>query len=421
MAKRKYRLANFKAVDWAQLSAATDGGVTRLAVDVAKKDFVAQLEDAHGERLALLKWKHPQDTRALLDVLLAHVDASRLEVILEPTGTYGDPLRWQFEQAGAKVFKVSPKHVHDARELFDGVPSLHDGKAAGIIAELHRSGRSRRWTFQDTQRRDQKAALKRLRAAQGRQQETLNHLEAALARHWPEVGDLMDLTRCTLHALLEQYGTPAAMAADPAGARALMRQVGGPGLSEAKMDALLASAAATLGVPCSAQERMELHWLAADLRALHEEIRTHTQAVEALVEDHETLLHWGSAIGKVTAAALFVSLGDPQHYAHARMYQKSAGLNLKIRQSGKFSGQLKLTKRGPGLARHFLFMAVLRWIQKDPLAKRWYDAKVGREGGQRKLKAVVALMRKLLKGLWASAQQGEPFDSRKLFAPTAAG
>jgi hypothetical protein len=29
------------------------------------------------------------------------------------------------------VFMQSPKRVHDAREVFDGVPSLHDAKSCG--------------------------------------------------------------------------------------------------------------------------------------------------------------------------------------------------------------------------------------------------------------------------------------------------
>ena len=89
------------------------------------------------------------------------------------------------------------------------------------------------------------------------------------------------------------------------------------------------------------------------------------------------------------------------------------GLNLKEISSGRRQGQLGITKRGPSQARQYLYLAVLRWIQKDPWAKAWYDRKVQRDGGQ-KLKALVALMRKLLIGLrWVAL--GEEFDSTRLF------
>jgi transposase len=88
------------------------------------------------------------------------------------------------------------------------------------------------------------------------------------------------------------------------------------------------------------------------------------------------------------------------------------GLNLKERSSGKHKGQLKITKRGPGVARYYLYYAVLRWINKDPVIQSWYQRKVQRDGGL-KGKAIVALMRKFAKALWYVAQ-GAPFDPRKL-------
>jgi hypothetical protein len=44
---------------------------------------------------------------------------------------------------GVAVFMLSPKRVHDAKEVFDGVPSLHDAKSCVVMAQLHRQGVSR--------------------------------------------------------------------------------------------------------------------------------------------------------------------------------------------------------------------------------------------------------------------------------------
>ncbi|MGF1614803.1 MAG: hypothetical protein ACFCVA_13085 [Gammaproteobacteria bacterium] len=64
---------------------------------------------------------------------------------MEPSGTYGDALRWQWVSHGMAVFWINPKRVHDSAEVFDGVPSLHDAKAAYQIARLHLDGVSRPW------------------------------------------------------------------------------------------------------------------------------------------------------------------------------------------------------------------------------------------------------------------------------------
>ena len=74
----------------------------------------------------------------------------------------------------------------------------------------------------------------------------------------------------------------------------------------------------------------------------------------------------------------------------------------------------KITKRGPGVCRYYLYLAALRLIQDDPVVRAWYGKKVARDGGRMKNKAVIAVVRKLVKGLWHVAR-GEPFDSRLLF------
>ena len=74
---------------------------------------------------------------------------------------------------------------------------------------------------------------------------------------------------------------------------------------------------------------------------------------------------------------------------------------------------LQITKRGSGPARQYLFMATLRLLQKDEVVKAWYEKKVRRDGGI-KLKAIVAIMRKLARALWYVAR-GDRFDSTKMF------
>jgi len=56
-----------------------------------------------------------------------------------------------------------------------------------------------------------------------------------------------------------------------------------------------------------------------------------------------------------------------------------------------------------------------RYINFDEVTKRWYAKKVKRDGGKKR-KAIVALMRKLLSGLWRVGRDGVAFDSDKLFA-----
>ena len=78
-------------------------------------------------------------------------------------------------------------------------------------------------------------------------------------------------------------------------------------------------------------------------------------------------------------------------------------MNLKERSSGSYPGQLTITKRGPSVARRYLYLATLRWIVRDPQAAEWYRRKVQRDGGLKgpvvSDQAIIALTRKLTKAL----------------------
>ncbi len=60
---------------------------------------------------------------------------------LESTGTYGDVARYALSKASISVQRVSGKAVSDYHEIFDGVPSQHDGKDAAMVAELVAHGK----------------------------------------------------------------------------------------------------------------------------------------------------------------------------------------------------------------------------------------------------------------------------------------
>ena len=75
--------------------------------------------------------------------------------------------------------------MHDVAEVYDGVPSLHDAKAAYLIGRLHLEGVSKPWQGLSEARRDQQALIAELNLFESEQRRNLNRLEAALSRHWP--------------------------------------------------------------------------------------------------------------------------------------------------------------------------------------------------------------------------------------------
>ncbi len=413
MKKHIYRAVDVKALNLDELREVVKNQKIVLGVDVAKEDFVAALMNEKREVLSTIKWKHPMETEILLDVVLHKLLWSSLDVAMEPSGTYGDALRALFLGNGIKVYRVSPKRCHDAAEVYDGVPSLHDSKAAAIIGRLHLDGASVEWSLPEKAQRELRAAIKTMEIYDDAYYRNINRLESLLVRHWPEVTQHLKLTSATLLELLITFGGPDRVAAEPEKAVELMRRVGRSNLLVEKIDKVVESAQQSMGVPCIEEERRHLMELCREARRLQQKARTAQDRVERLTQDTESVNAMVDVIGKKTAAVLHSELGDVSRYDNAGSYVKSMGLNLKEHSSGKHKGKLKITKRGSGTVRMYLFMAVLRLIQNNFIVQAWYQCKIERDGGT-KMKAVVAVMRKLARALW-HVGQGKRFDAAKLF------
>ncbi len=413
MKKHRYSAKNIKQADWKKISTQTTGKRIVFGVDVAKDDFFGVLMQEDLTVIATLKWVHPAQTRALGDHLIDNLQAQHLEVVMEPSGTYGDALYGYLSGLDLPLYRVSPKRVHDAAEVYDGVPSLHDAKAAYIIARLHLDGGSSVWEPIPEQRRNRQALVSEFELYQAQHRRNLNRLEALLNRHWPEVVRLLDLKRKSLLVLVAEYGDPDTIAQQREQARQLMRHTGRGFLGAEKIEQVLDSAQDSLGVPCSEGERHLLKVLAGELLHTHERLKQIETQIACEVQDDAILTRLAAVAGKTTSLVLEAALGSPLDYPNPHSYLKAMGLNLKERSSGKHKGQLKITKRGPSIARKYQYFVALRWLYKDPVIALWYRNKVQRDG-QFKGKAIVAVMRKMALALWYVAR-GDGFDNRKLF------
>lgn len=409
MKKHNYRTKKVNEVNWEELVQLLDGQALLLAVDVAKADQYALLANKDQSISVLIKW-HLFETTGLITELKQL--ACPIDIVMESTSTYGDAMRYQFRQAGFTIYQASAKRVHDAKEIYDGVPSLHDAKAACLIARLHSEGLTKPWHELNEKERELNAARREYELHQTQYERNQNRLEAYLSRHWPEVLALLDLDSVTLENLLAGYGTPHEIAAHAPTAAAQMKQWGGRFLSDEKISQVIDSAKTTIGQPCIAAERHLLQALAEEMRHSRCQKQAAKRVLEAHVVADEGLQEMAAVIGKLTTAILVGLHLDPRNFANAQSFLKALGLNLTEKSSGQVHGQLKLSKRGSATARKYLYFAVLRLIHRNPAVAQWYKNKAQPRA---KSKTVVAFMRKLAKALWHVAR-GNPFDAKKLVA-----
>jgi hypothetical protein len=224
---KAYRATAVNRVDAGRVGQAHPGQPVTIGLDIGKYRIlaVARWPDAQFERPWLVA--NPEQLPDLLAVLRQLGQRHAVTVALEPSGTYGDPVRQALTEAGLPVQRVSPKAAHDYAEVFDGVPSQHGGKDAAVVAELAALGKAVPWPYvaKGLWEQELACAVEWLDAQRQIYGMWLNRLEALLARHGPEATRLLKLSSATLLRVLARYGSLAALAADPAAA-AQLRQGG---------------------------------------------------------------------------------------------------------------------------------------------------------------------------------------------------
>jgi transposase len=395
------------------LSKAALGRVT-VGTDIGKFEIFAVIRFSDGTFLRPWRVQNPSELEYFVWLLQRVSKEHDVTVAMESTGTYGDALRSELAEVGLPVARVSGKAARDYAEIFDGVASQHDRKDAAVVAELCALGKSRPWPYQAPKEENAEMAywVDKLDAQQQVQNLWTGHLEALLARHWPELTRQLELSSATLLNAVAHYGGPAALAAD-AEARRQLGRWGRTGLKESTIEGIVSSASQTCGAPQNAYDVKRMReTAAAALAALREKQVAHAR-LEELSQGNEVLRRQAQVVGRVTACVVWVAIGDPRDYHCGPAYRKAKGLNLKERSSGQYHGQLKISKRGPSMVRRWLYFAALRTVQ-TPAVHGWYEAKKAKDKGRGK-GALVAVMRKLSLAMYAVGARGETYEPEGLF------
>jgi transposase len=123
--------------------------------------------------------------------------------------------------------------------------------------------------------------------------------------------------------------------------------------------------------------------------------------------------------GRRTAVLLLGELSVLDRTMSVRQMVAHAGLDPRVYESGtSVQKAVRISKVGNARIRAVLFMNALSAIRHDRGARLFFACLVAR--GKKKMQAVVAVMRKLLHGLWTAIQRGVAFDASILFAASLA-
>lgn len=227
-----------------------------------------------------------------------------------------------------------------------------------------------------------------------------NEIHALLVVLFPEFHQVFaDPTRPTALAVLKAYPSAQAMhEADPKALSQLLhdQSSGHYGRSTAERLVRLAKTEVRSGQATQARSS-SVRILCDQLEHTQSNLKLLQQEMERLLDNDPKVKGVLSLteLGPMTVAVLRAELGDLDRFAHMDQVVAYVGLDLQVKQSGKWKGQTKLSKHGSGRLRRILYLAALRSIRlpTSPFGSCYLRLV---ERGMKKGMAVVAVMRKLL-------------------------
>ena len=112
-------------------------------------------------------------------------------------------------------------------------------------------------------------------------------------------------------------------------------------------------------------------------------------------------------------ARILGETGPLSDFRNARELLKYAGMNLIQRQSGKYRGKEKISKKGRARLRHVVNQAVLPLLKRSALYGPYYHTR--KEMNKYSSKLTMALMRKFLTMFFALGTKGVEFNAERVF------
>jgi transposase len=394
-----------------------------VGVDIAQQFHVARAVNFRGIVVGdPLTFENNEDGYTILfqwiNKLKRNNNLNTAIVGMEPTGHYWINLsKWLFEQ-NIDVVTVNPYHVKRNKENRDNTQSKSDKKDALVIADMVKNGyysivRPNSESFEELRvlMSNRDVIVKRLVSS-------INQLNRWVDVVFPELRQVFkDVKGKGAIATLRLFPTPIELRSmQPQnvviGWKSLMKRQ--PGLKKAQL--LINLAKRSIGTK-QALDAYKFH-----LQQLLEEFdlattqleRVEKQVTEVLKQiPYANQLLTIKGISEISLAGILGEAGDLSGFAHGNSLLRHAGLHLAEASSGKWKGQIVISKRGRSRLRRFLYLATMSLVMNNPEFKALHTSNV-KVKKIKKMKSIMKLVGKVARIFVGIAKRNESYCPEKL-------
>ncbi len=351
-------------------------------------------------------WKNVQSIKK--ETGLTHV-----VVGIESTGAYGIPFLHFLKDKDVESVYVNPCHTKRVKEIQDNSPNKTDKKDPKVIADIIELGRWLRVVIPEGAAAELRELVHSRDDDITERTSLYNKLNDLMFKIFPEFGQVMKNVKTkTAQHIIQHYSTPESIV--ELGVEKLSEII--HKISRGKMNSeralqLYNAAKQSIGIK-EAQKR-----IVNKIQNILEIISTHNQFIEQYELDisielqnitYSSYILSIKGIGEVTAAGIIGEMADFENFKNFAEVEKFAGLNLYEISSGKRKGQKRISKRGRPLLRKLLYFAALNVVREGGIYHDKYQSYLKR--GMPKMKALIAICRKLLRLIFVLVRNHSEFD-----------
>ena len=330
----------------------------------------------------------------------------------ESTGPYAEPISNYLRKKSVKLVQVNPMHTKRIKELTGNSPNKTDKKDPRVIADVISLGHALTVVVPE----GAAAQLRRLTHARERAIERRtamnNQLQHLVFVIFPELVSIIKPSTKTGMYLIKNYPDPESIVSTGIGTLCnIVRKISRGRFGIDRGEELYNAAEQSVGITEGKESVIfETSHLVSNIESENRYIESlEEQMIEHLEQipySHSILSIKG--IGHITAAGLIGEVGDFNKFNTIPEVMKLAGLDLFEVSSGKHRGRHHISKRGRALIRKLLFFAAINAVKSHGIMHAKYQKMLS--NGTPKIKALVAVSRKLLRIIFALARDNAKYD-----------
>ncbi len=346
-----------------------------------------------------------------------------IHVVCEPTGTYSDLLLKTAHNAGHTTAYVSGEAVHKAKVIENNDNSKDDIKDPRIIFMLSKMGKEQTYRSLPVEYQVLRELNRMYDIANNARIEKRCRVQSLLVRLFCEFPMGKDfIFHHSGKVLFELYGfNPSRIIEDSYDVFAVRMRSKAKGIFHSSLKKVYEAAKRSV---LHIVSPLELDILEQNFRFEYEDFMRNDSRRNSLRKQIEEI-YWNltekediipiadeKVMQPFYLGRILGETGPLSDFKHLEMLNKYGGLNLRTRESGKYQGKLKMSKKGRAPLRGILGRIAFKFVKKTEIFGEYYH----RRKNEEKIpgtKLLANIERKLLKIIFGMAKRKESYNHGK--------